>query len=282
MTPTDGIISDTAYAKINLALHVRARRADGYHQLETVFAFVDAGDMLTAKSAHMLSLSVCGPFADYIGDDADNLVLKTAKLLQRTFGVTKGAELQLTKNLPIASGIGGGSADAAATARLLNRLWDLGATPDELASILSPLGADIPACIASISVGAAGIGTELAPLTYGGSGQPILLVNPGQPLATSSVFMAWDGVDRGALPTGTALEIAQAGRNDLEIPACVLCPAICDVMTALSQTDAVLHRMSGSGATCFGLYDSDNLRDTAARHIAAHDPNWWIMTGHLR
>ena len=154
--------SETAFAKINLALHVRRRRADGYHDIETLFAFVQDGDILTGSFADALSLEIDGPFGAGLKADESNLVLKTALFLKAHFGVTQGAAIRLDKRLPIASGIGGGSADAAATARLLNQLWGLDATEQELADILAPLGADIPACIFSRPSFGSGTGTALA------------------------------------------------------------------------------------------------------------------------
>ena len=153
--------SEIAFAKLNLALHVRKRRDDGYHDIETLFAFVQDGDVLTACPANELKLAIHGPFGTGLEADNNNLVLKTAFLLKAHFGVTQGAAIRLDKKVPMASGIGGGSADAAATARLLNRLWGLEASEQELADILAPLGADIPACIFSRPSFGSGTGTAL-------------------------------------------------------------------------------------------------------------------------
>jgi 4-diphosphocytidyl-2-C-methyl-D-erythritol kinase len=274
------VFSETAFAKINLALHVRRRRDDGYHELETLFAFVDAGDHLTALASDKLTLSVSGPFADGLGKQDDNLVLQTAKLLQRTFDVKTGAILTLEKNLPVASGIGGGSADAAATARLLNRLWNLGASESELATLLAPLGADIPACVVSETAIGTGTGTELRVLEDEKlSGTPVLLVNPLLPVSTATIFRNWDGIDRGGLGVGNTLQVAQSGRNDLEPIAVDICPAIAVILQALEATSPMLPRMSGSGATCFALYDN-----VAAMRVAASamNPSWWTLEGRLR
>ncbi|MGB5076197.1 MAG: 4-(cytidine 5'-diphospho)-2-C-methyl-D-erythritol kinase [Sphingorhabdus sp.] len=274
------VFSDTAYAKINLALHVRNRREDGYHELETLFGFVDAGDCLTVSPADQISLSISGPFEQDLDESDDNLILKTARLLQKQFDVGAGAHLTLEKNLPVASGIGGGSADAAAAARLLNRLWNLNASDEQLAHILSKLGADIPACISSRTALGRGTGTELSMLEKPDiSGVPVLLVNPLKRVSTGEVFHRWNGSDLGALQSGSALEMTQWGRNDLEAAAMEICPDISDVLAALGRTGAQIARMSGSGATCFALYQSKDACRTARNMMP---PNWWILEGVLR
>ena len=273
---------ETAYAKINLALHVRRRRDDGYHDLETLFAFADDGDRLSAETAGDLSLRITGPFGDGLSA-LDNLVIRTAERIRAHFSVEQGAAICLDKRLPIASGIGGGSADAAATARVLNRLWDIGVTDVELERLLAPLGADIPACVQSTTVYGDGIGTALRSVPDTGiSGRAVLLVNPLKPVATGPVFKAWDGVDRGGLGYADPWQAALAGRNDLEVPAISICPAISDVLEQLAQTGAELVRMSGSGATCFAIYASDDARDTAHAGISKACPKWWTMASSLR
>ena len=274
------ILSEIAFAKINLALHVRRRRSDGYHELETLFAFVDAGDHLTASASDKFALSVNGPFAEGLGGQDDNLVLQTAKLLQRAFDVKTGAILTLEKNLPVASGIGGGSADAAATARLLNRLWNLGASGRELAALLAPLGADIPACVLSETAVGTGTGTELRILDDEKlSGTAVLLVNPLLPVSTATIFRNWDGIDRGGLGVGDALQVAQSGRNDLAPMAIDICPAIAEILQALESTSPLMSRMSGSGATCFALYENVDAMRVAA---SAMNPCWWTLEGRMR
>ena len=236
---------EIAHAKLNLALHVRAREADGYHRIETIFAFCEDGDVLTAEPAEALSLEVTGPFAGALAEEGDNLVLRAAR------AVGASAALTLDKRLPVAAGLGGGSADAAA------------------------LGADVPACLLSRTARGAGKGDEIKTLDLPGlSGTPVLLVNPNIPLATGPVFRAWDGVDRGPLGDW------EPGRNDLEAPARALVPEIGTVLEAL--VGARVARMSGSGATCFGLYDNEAARDAAAARIAAAKPNWWLSQTRLR
>ena len=278
------MICETAFAKINLALHVRRRRDDGYHELETLFAFVDCGDRLTFAAAADLALSIDGPFAAPLLAEpmADNLILRVAREMQSYFLVSEGASIHLTKNLPVASGIGGGSADAAATARGLNRLWDLGASDAQLIQAVGDLGADIPACIASVSARGEGVGEALTPLDDVFTGMPILLANPLQGVSTAAVFKAWDRQDRGPLADGDAMTAARSGRNDLEAPAIAICPAIADGLAVLAETGATFTRMSGSGATIFALFPNTAARDTAAAYFAEKLPHWWTMTGSLR
>ena len=263
---------ETAYAKINLALHVRERRADGYHALETLFAFVDAGDDLIAETAPRDSLRVTGEFAPALEDPFANIAAKALGLLPRA----EGLAITLEKNLPVAAGLGGGSADAGAVFRLVERRHGL---PDDWQARAAKLGADVPACVKSETCIGLGTGTELQPGPRDLAGTHVLLVNPRLPLSTGPVFKAWDGQDRGRLPHGTARNMALAGRNDLEAPAITLCPAIAEILAALRQTPAWLVRMSGSGATCFALYDSAEARDAAQ---AMMPPQWWTLAGALR
>ncbi|MEM6476607.1 MAG: 4-(cytidine 5'-diphospho)-2-C-methyl-D-erythritol kinase [Pseudomonadota bacterium] len=267
--------TETAYAKINLALHVRARRDDGYHELETLFAFVDSGDLLSAKPSEEDRVTTLGEFAGGIDDPLDNLVAKAFGVLPRAGGL----EITLEKNLPVAAGLGGGSADAGAVFRIVERAHGL---PDDWQERAARLGADVPSCVRSeIAIGR-GTGTELESVENDLSGCPVLLVNPRVPLSTGPVFKAWDGQDRGALPEGTARQIALEGRNDLYKPALALCPVIGEVLDELAKGDAWLTRMSGSGATCFALYDSEAARDAARDTLKAEHPDWWTLAGALR
>ncbi len=300
--------TETAYAKINLALHVRKRREDGYHEIETLFAFVDAGDVLSAASAEQDSLHVVGEFSGLLGAGLpslgggaggggsdlssaeppsaalaqgegsflDNLVAKALTALPRS----QGLAITLEKNLPVAAGLGGGSADAGAVFRMVEALHGL---PDDWQARAAKLGADVPGCVLSRTHIGLGTGTQQVSVEDDLEGTPVLLVNPRVPLSTGAVFKAWadmgDGQDRGALPQGPASQIAREGRNDLEAPAIALCPVIADVLAALQDTSPWLARMSGSGATCFALYDSAQARDAAA---AAIPREWWQMAGRLR
>jgi 4-diphosphocytidyl-2-C-methyl-D-erythritol kinase len=271
---------ETAYAKINLALHVRARQPNGYHLLETLFVFAKDGDQLSVRSSDGLTLAITGAFAHGLSAGEDNLVLRAARILQERFGVTEGAALHLDKRLPVAAGIGGGSADAAAALRLLARHWALDCPQSDLLGIASGLGADVPACILSHPVRGEGVGDHLLPVDSGHLRDlPLLLVNPLIACPTGPVFAGWDGFDRGALGTGDPLIAAHAGRNDLESAAERVVPAITPLLAALArQPGVILSRMSGSGATCFALFDSEQARDDAALHF----PGYWCLATRLR
>lgn len=275
-------LQETAFAKINLALHVRRRRDDGYHELETLFAFAEDGDRLSAELADGIELAISGPFGEGLST-TDNLVVRAAERVKAHFEVRRGAAIRLEKRLPVASGIGGGSADAAAAARLLNRLWDIGAEHAELERLLAPLGADVPACVRSKAVYGEGVGAALREVADAEiRSRAVLLVNPLQPVATGPVFKAWDGVDRGGLSSDDPWRASLSGRNDLEAPAISICPAISDVLALLAQSNADLARMSGSGATCFALFASEGDRDAAQSAVSKACPNWWTMASSLR
>jgi 4-diphosphocytidyl-2-C-methyl-D-erythritol kinase len=259
------MVSETGYAKVNLALHVRRRRVDGYHDLETVFAFCEDGDRIDVEDAGSLSLTIEGPFAKGL-EVNDNLVLKAARIL----APGRGAAIRLTKNLPVASGIGGGSADAAATLRALSILWKM---PLPSLEVQRALGADVPACVVSRTMRGEGVGEQLIE-ERSVSGMPILLVNPRVPLSTAAVFGAWDGRDRGPLGDW------RSGRNDLEAPARGLVDEISVVVQWLAaQSGVTLARMSGSGATCFALFETAAARDAAQAMVA---PGYWTMATVLR
>lgn len=268
-------MQQTAYAKINLALHVRRRRNDGYHALETLFAFVDRGDELTVETAPRDQLHITGEFAAGLSDPFGNIVSKALGKLPRP----EGWRITLEKQLPVAAGLGGGSADAGAVFRLYDQRYGL---PDDWRERAAKLGTDVPACVESRTCIGRGTGAELESGPQDLAGIPVLLVNPRVPLATRLVFAEWDGVDHGPLPGGSAREIALAGRNDLESPALVLCPAIGDVLGTLRDTAAWLVRMSGSGATCFALYERHDVMRDAADKLACDRPGWWQMAGSLR
>lgn len=265
------ILKEPAPAKLNLALHVRGRLSDGRHALETIFAFCTDGDVVAGEAADDVTLGIDGPFE--AGLSGDNLVLAAAYALRESAGVAQGAALSLTKNLPIASGIGGGSADAAAALRLLTRLW--GIDPAHATAVAPSLGADVPACLLSMTSRGTGAGDELTLIDDPTiPGTPVLLVNPLEPLSTRAVFAQWDGVDRGE---GRDWRV---GRNDLEKPAMELVPAIGDVIDWLaSRQGAKFVRMSGSGATCFALFDDQAGRDDAAERCP---PQWWHLASFLR
>jgi 4-diphosphocytidyl-2-C-methyl-D-erythritol kinase len=271
-------MEETAYAKINLALHVRGREADGYHRIETVFAFAEDGDRLRVAPAEGLRLELEGPYAGAVPAGDDNLVLRAARALRRICGVREGAALTLDKRLPVASGIGGGSADAAAALRLLARLWRLEPEAGALMDIARELGADVPACLDSTTAMGTGRGDVLAPADGPRPGTPLLLVNPGVAVATAEVFPRWEGMDGGPLPGDW-----REGRNDLQAPALAVAPEIEAVLDALAAQRGARHvRMSGSGATCFALFESEADRDLAAVGIGADHPGWWRLSSRTR
>jgi 4-diphosphocytidyl-2-C-methyl-D-erythritol kinase len=282
--------TEPAPAKINLALHVRRRRDDGYHELETLFAFATDGDIVTVEPAAANSFTITGPFADAllpapkhnttpasagVAAWGGNLVTAAADAFTAAFAPDTHHAITLEKHLPIASGIGGGSADAAATLRALARLHCVGPTDPRLHAIAATLGADVPACLANRTTLGTGKGDTLANLE-GLSGTPLLLVNPGVAVSTAAVFKTWDGQDRGPIPEGDLLTRATAGRNDLEPPALALAPVIADVRMLLDAAhEVLLSRMSGSGATCFALFETAEARDAAA--TAALARGWWTL-----
>jgi 4-diphosphocytidyl-2-C-methyl-D-erythritol kinase len=264
---------EIAPAKLNLALHVRGKLADGRHAIETIFAFCTDGDWLSADEGDELTLQVSGPFAGDLPEDEENLVMKAARALQKAAGVGKGAAITLEKKLPLASGIGGGSADAAAALRLLTSLW--GTDPNHAEAVAPTIGSDVAACLLSLPVRGEGAGDRLTAVALPElSGAAVLLINPRVPLATADVYAGWDGEDRGPLDDW------RNGRNDLEEPAIALVPQIETVMAWLgTQPGAEIVRMSGSGATCFALFNSDDARDQAANRVPRE---WWRLETNLR
>ncbi|KPP83997.1 MAG: 4-(cytidine 5'-diphospho)-2-C-methyl-D-erythritol kinase IspE [Rhodobacteraceae bacterium HLUCCA08] len=274
MTADTAPVTETAPAKINLCLHVTGQRADGYHRLDSLVCFTGLGDRVTVRPAKGLSLRITGPFAAGLSAE-DNLVLRAARL----FGSDRGAAITLDKVLPVASGIGGGSADAAATLRALSRLWGL-PRPDDVLS----LGADVPVCLSPELQRMQGVGEVLTPLGPAPM-LDMLLVNPGVTLATPRVFAGLARRDNAPLgpdmpdPFDTAAWIGWLAeqRNDLEAPALKLAPEIGTVLAALrAQDGCLLARMSGSGATCFALFADDAARDAAGAALRAQYPGWWV------
>lgn len=282
-----------APAKINLALHVVGRRAPGapkagYHELDSLVAFAAVGDLLTFSPAMDLSLTISGPFGQGLAGDQSNLVLQAARWLKERAGVSAGAAIHLEKNLPLASGIGGGSSDAAATLKGLARLWSLDLPSLGLPQAALSLGADLPVCLLEQAARVSGIGELLAP-TPALPALGILLVNPGLALPTPSVFAARKGPfgDPMAWPArwpgeeGAFLSWLKGQRNDLEAAAIELCPPIAQVLAALGALEgAQLARMSGSGATCFALFPSA-AEAKAAQAKLSNRPGWWAAAGRL-
>lgn len=278
-------IVETAPAKINLALHVTGRRDDGYHLLDSLVTFAEDGDELVFEACESDSFRVVGRFGAELSQD-DNLVLKARDLLRATLdvrGLPHGpVAIMLDKSLPIASGIGGGSADAAATLRGLLKLWKAELAPETLQQIALKLGADVPMCLASTPLRARGIGEaiELAAMPS----VPLVLVNPLKPVSTPEIFSSLQRRDNG--PIGEIAAAAEVSawmqslsvlRNDLQPPAETLVPEIAEACDLLRQSLAGYVRMSGSGATCFGLYETEAAAMKAALALSAYRPNWYVL-----
>ena len=277
-------IVEEARAKINLALHVIGRRPDGYHDLDMLVAFADVGDRVTLATSDANSFAIDGPMASGLSSDADNLVLRALSGFRELTGRTEPLSIRLTKRLPVASGIGGGSADAAATLRGLCRLYDLPADDPALAALALSLGADVPMCIVSTPARVSGVGERITP-TLGQLSFGLLLINPRVGVSTPATFRALRRRDNPPLPPLPAVEsldrfadfLADETRNDLEPPARAIAPVIDDVLTALTGLSGVrLARMSGSGATCFGLFDDKAAACRAGLQLASEHPGWWI------
>lgn len=282
------VLRVAAPAKINLFLHVGARRADGYHALQSLVCFSDAGDVLTFAEDSALSLSLDGPFAAALAPESDNLVLRAARLLAGRAGCAQGAAIALTKNLPVASGIGGGSADAAAALRGLVRLWDLTLSPASLREIALSLGSDVPVCLASMPALMEGRGEHVTPVGALPSAA-MVLVNPGVAVSTAEVFRrlgrtASDEIMSSPSPPAAGwsdlddlLRYLSRTRNDMEAAALAIAPEIGSVLAALRAHGALLARMCGSGATCYGLFESDAAAAKAADTILSANPQWWAV-----
>jgi len=291
-------LTDEARAKVNLTLRVNGRRGDGYHDLESVVAFCDCADRLTLTPGPELILTMTGPLAGACGETSDNLVLKAARLLGERVAGLKVGSFALEKILPVAAGIGGGSADAAAALRLLARLNDLTLDDERLRKVALATGADVPVCLASRACDMTGVGETLMWLSP--PKMPCVLVNPCVPVATKDVFKAL-GLRHGELLVGATdvvmqgsswpeeggsleewVEALASGSNDLEAPATKLQPVIGVVISALNATNgAWLARMSGSGATCFALYENTADAKRAADQILREHPEWWVHAGVL-
>lgn len=282
------IVHRAAPAKLNLYLHVVGRRADGYHLLDSLIAFAGAHDTVTAAKADALTLAVEGPFAATLSGEADNLVLRAARALADIAGVRPWAALRLVKRLPVASGIGGGSADAAATLHAVGELWGITHKPGALAKLALALGADVPVCLAGKAAQVGGIGERIDPAKVLPNA-PLVLVNPLKPLPTPAVFKARVGPYSKPAPLEAsprdARDLAEAlgsRRNDLTDAAIGLVPEIKKILAALeAQPGCLLARMSGSGATCFALFARAEDARAAAAALRADRPGWWVEPSEL-
>jgi len=282
-----GDLADVAPAKVNLTLHVLGRRADGYHEIESLVAFADIGDRLTFVPGDALALDVSGPTAQAAGEGADNLVLKAARALaERVDGLRLG-RFDLDKQLPVAAGLGGGSSDAAAALRLLARVNDLSLDDERVREAARATGADVPVCLDPKARMMRGIGEVLSD-PFALPELPAVLVNPGVAVPTKDVFAALaappltapaQAEDFFAINADAAalMSILAARRNDLEIPAIKLQAVIADVLEALQASPhCLLARMSGSGATCFALFGSAGAAQEVAQRLQADHPGWWV------
>lgn len=284
-------------AKVNLTLRVVGRRADGYHDLESVVAFADCADRLTLEPGDELKLATTGPLAAACGETSDNLVFKAARLLAEAVPNLKLGAFALDKVLPVAAGIGGGSADAAAALRLLARLNDLSLDDPRIQKVALATGADVPVCLLSRACDMTGVGEQLLPLAL--PIMPCVMVNPRVPVATKDVFKAL-GLRNGELLVGATsvldapawpaegaslsdwIDVLETVPNDLEAPAMRIEPVVGDVLDALRDSTGVkLARMSGSGATCFAVYGSPAEAHAAAERIRGDHSGWWVHAGTL-
>jgi 4-diphosphocytidyl-2-C-methyl-D-erythritol kinase len=281
-------LAEHAPAKINLALHVTGRRPDGFHLIESLVVFTRHGDRVTVAAAAEDSFSASGPFGAEIPLDGGNLVVRARDALRNLAHSVKSGRkpqpvsMHLTKHLPIASGIGGGSSDAAATLTALNRLCRFGLTSEQLAEIGHDLGADVPMCLYAKPLIARGIGEQIEPVASFPA-LSMVLVNPGTPVPTPDVFRALASRENPGSPPIGQLAFADvcrwlaATRNDLQVPAVSLVPAIAEVIEALTFAGASFARMSGSGATCFGLFETASKAARAALEIQKRQPGWWVV-----
>lgn len=269
-----------APAKVNLCLHIVGKRADGYHLLQSAVAFVNAGDTLEFTSDTAFKLETQGPYASNLGTIEDNLAYKAAKMLEKEYGVPACGKIILAKNLPVASGIGGGSSDAATAILGLVRLLKLPLEPPRLSKMALPLGADLPVCLAQKSVWMEGIGEKISSLALP-KNLHFVLVNPLIPLATPAVFKAFQGSPFSSEMTAD-IKNMQLWHNDLMPAAIQICPAISDVLKEIEKTKGCsAARMSGSGATCFGIYESTDDAKTAEIEISRKHPGWWVKSAAL-
>lgn len=278
-----GAVSRCAWAKINLYLHITGRRPDGYHELDSLVVFAGIGDRLTFTPAGSLSLELLGAFATAVPKGPENLILRAAQALAECLGHVPGAAIRLEKSLPVAAGLGGGSADAAMSLQALSDLWDRRLAFGEEMLLATQLGADVPVCLYGRPAFVGGMGERLVrapPLPAAW----LVLVNPGVPLPTSEVFRAHDGAFsrsagwRDVVPDAPSLaQMLSARRNDLEAPARMLAPEVDLVLDSLDgEPGCLLARLSGSGATCFGLFANRDEAAAAAARISERAPGWWV------
>lgn len=280
------LVRAAAAAKLNLYLHALGRRDDGYHLLDSLVAFASPHDLLTVRAADGFSLEITGPFAAPLlaEDPARNLVTRAAHALAKALGRAPDVAVTLDKRLPVQGGIGGGSADAAATLRALAELWGLAPDHPTLALVAPTLGADVPVCLYGRTAYFGGVGEVVEEAPALPAGLSLVLANPGVGLSTKDVFKArtgpWSGpgrLERAPRDAGDLATLLAERGNDLMAPAIALAPVVGQVVGALAATPGcLLARMSGSGSTCFGLYATRAEADSAAEMLTAANPGWWV------
>jgi 4-diphosphocytidyl-2-C-methyl-D-erythritol kinase len=279
-----------APAKVNLTLQVGRPRADGLHPLQSIVVFADVGDWIEAAPGESLSLAVTGPFASALAGDRDNLVLRAARALAARIGVAHGAALALDKQLPVASGLGGGSSDAAATLKALNQLWRAGLSQSELAALAAEIGADVAVCLSARPAWMTGAGEVVTPISLPEA--HAVLVNPLEALSTAAVYREFDRLGLGGAfvetrpPLWRGLDDLAVGAaalgNDLGPPARMLLPAVAEVEAALRHDARVLYAaLSGSGATCFALVQDAAAASALAADLGARRRDWWVCAARL-
>ncbi len=285
---TSKTITVFAPAKLNLFLHITGRLQNGYHTLESLVTFANIGDTIQIENSNSFSFHVKGPFSQNLSGgltDNDNLVVKAAKNLAQIAQKPLTLKITLTKNLPVSSGIGGGSADAAATLWGLCDLWDIPRNAEYLPHLMTQLGADVPVCFKSMPQMMRGIGDDLS-MPPDMPDVPAILINPMSACSTETVFLHYNGLFKKAVSLPKAfknhtdlIEYLKSRTNDLYAPALKSVPAINNVIQSLESTNTcLLSRMSGSGATCFGLFETMEEAKSAAKNISADNPDWWIET----
>jgi 4-diphosphocytidyl-2-C-methyl-D-erythritol kinase len=279
------IVTEPAPAKLNLDLYVEGRRDDGYHLLDSVVAFTTFGDDLAVTPADAFSLTVDGPFAGALEREGESLVTRAVHALASRLGRAPNVAVRLTKRIPLAAGLGGGSADAGAALRALVRLWDDAASLSRLVGIARTLGADVPACLAARPARLTGIGDVLAPAPAIPCLE-LVLVNPNQPAPTGAVYRGLDPAGFAPAPArtddgATLPRWLRGGRNDLEPAALAVAPAIGEVRARLAASGARLVRLSGSGATVFAVFDGPEAADATAATLVDERPDWWVQRTRL-
>ena len=277
-------LDEPAPAKLNLNLRITGRRLDGYHELDSCVVFTAWADRVRVARAPRLGLEVVGPFAAALAAQPDNLILRAARHLAAYAGRAPEVQVVLDKRIPVAAGLGGGSADAAAALRALNRLWQLGLATSELCALALELGADVPMCVLGRPARMRGIGERLEPIAL--PPLELILANPGRAVATAQVFAGLGPIATAPVPPpppsgggATLIEWLRACGNDLEAPARQLAPEIDQVLAAIgAQAGCQLARMSGSGATCFGVFAARGAARRGAAALRQAHPGWWVIS----